>query len=83
MDELGLLEDARLDGLATYERDIGTGLADFGEARHDAVGVVNLPGKVGGIAPPIRAALHEAVDRGQIGYLSTAPLHAMADACAR
>ena len=33
-----------------------------------------------GIAPPIRAALHEAVDRGQIGYLSTAPLHAMADA---
>ena len=36
-----------------------------------------------GIAPPIRAALHEAVDRGQIGYLSTAPLHAMADACAR
>ena len=36
-----------------------------------------------GIAPPIRDALHEAVERGQVGYLSAAPLRAMAEACAR
>ena len=36
-----------------------------------------------GIAPPIREALHEAVERGQVGYLSTTPLHALAEACAR
>lgn len=36
-----------------------------------------------GIAPPIRDALHEAIDRGQVGYLSAAPLRAMAEACAR
>ena len=33
-----------------------------------------------GIAPPIRDALHEAVERGQVGYLSAAPLRAMAEA---
>lgn len=36
-----------------------------------------------GIAPPIRDALHEAVERGQVGYLSAAPLRVMAEACAR
>ncbi|WP_374318843.1 MalY/PatB family protein [Pseudoxanthomonas kaohsiungensis] len=36
-----------------------------------------------GIAPPIRDALHEEVERGQVGYLSAAPLRAMAEACAR
>ena len=36
-----------------------------------------------GIAPPIRDALHEAVEHGQVGYLSAAPLRAMAEACAR
>lgn len=36
-----------------------------------------------GIAPPIRDALHEAVERGQVGYLSAPPLRAMAEACAR
>ncbi len=36
-----------------------------------------------GIAPPIRAALREAVERAQVGYLSAAPLHALAEACAR
>lgn len=35
-----------------------------------------------GIAPVIRAALHEAIDRGPIGYLSATPLRAMAEACA-
>ena len=35
-----------------------------------------------GIAPPIRAALHEAVERAQVGYLSATPLHALAEACA-
>jgi cystathionine beta-lyase len=35
-----------------------------------------------GIAPPIRDALHEAVDRNQVGYLSAAPVRAMAEACA-
>ncbi|WP_236685854.1 MalY/PatB family protein [Pseudoxanthomonas suwonensis] len=36
-----------------------------------------------GLAPAIRQALHEAVDRGQVGYLSAAPLRAMAEACAQ
>lgn len=36
-----------------------------------------------GIAPQIREALREAVERGQVGYLSATPLHAMAEACAR
>lgn len=35
-----------------------------------------------GIAAPIRDALHAAVDRGQVGYLSAAPVRAMAEACA-
>lgn len=36
-----------------------------------------------GIAPPIRDALRDAAERGQVGYLSATPLHAMAEACAR
>ena len=36
-----------------------------------------------GIAPAIRDALREAVDHGQVGYLSAAPLRAMAEACAQ
>lgn len=35
-----------------------------------------------GIAPVIRDALHQAIDHGPIGYLSAAPLRAMAEACA-
>ena len=31
-----------------------------------------------GIAPPIRDALLEAVEHGQVGYLSAAPVRAMA-----
>ena len=36
-----------------------------------------------GIAAPIRDALLDAVQRGQVGYLSAAPLQALAEACAR
>jgi cystathionine beta-lyase len=36
-----------------------------------------------GIATPIRDALRDAVDRSQVGYLSAAPVRAMAEACAR
>ena len=35
-----------------------------------------------GIAAPIRQALHAAVESSQLGYLSAAPLRAMAEACA-
>ncbi|WP_372015891.1 MalY/PatB family protein [Pseudoxanthomonas sp. 10H] len=35
-----------------------------------------------GIAPPIREALHQAIERGQVGYLSAGPLRALAEACA-
>ena len=35
-----------------------------------------------GIAPPVRDALREAVERDQVGYLSATPLRAMAEACA-
>src|SRR5690606_36431594 len=36
-----------------------------------------------GVATPIRQALHEAVDAGQLGYLSAAPVRALAEACAQ
>lgn len=35
-----------------------------------------------GIAPPIRQALHAAVERGQLGYLSAGPVRELAEACA-
>lgn len=35
-----------------------------------------------GLAPPIRAALHAAVERSQLGYLSAAPVQDLAEACA-
>ena len=34
-----------------------------------------------GLAPPIREALHAAVEQGQLGYLSAAPLCELAEAC--